>query len=619
MTEAEADPSGFELGATVSMAANIPPPSPMSFTGDWSANWEVFRAEFEDYILVTGIAEKDKKIQAATLRSIMGSECRHVYRHNLNLTAEQQEDPAAIVSALERYFKPAKNIIYERYLFGCCKQDEGESVDAFVTRLREKASTCDTCERLGFMHFTLPDEAFKVDSMLPPGHLSKDRVISKYSEVFTSPVEALPGEVHFDLDPEVKPVQCAPRNVPIALKAAVKEQLDKYEAEGHITAVTEPTDWISNMVIVNRPQKLRICLDPKFLNKALRRSHYIMPTLEDVLYKLPKARIFTLVDARDAFLQCKLDTESSMMTTFWTHWGRKRWLKLPFGVSVAPEVYQRKQHELLAGLEGIEPIADDILVVGCGDNDVEAEADHDTKLLALLNPEKVQAILDMPNPTDAKAVQRLVGFANYLAKFMPHLSSVCEPLRRLLDKDTPWHWLPKHDAAMQELKTLATTMPVLRYYDVSKPVTIQSDASQSGLGCCLMQEGQPAQIEKECLSIVFACQRFHHYLYGRSVITEETDHKPLISIFGKPLLSAPKRIQSMLMTLQNYSLNVVYKPGQEVFISDTLSRATTVCAGKGKYYQKHSICSLQEVQDELQHVNQADHLNVTSQRLEQIS
>lgn len=111
--------------------------------------------------------------------------------------------------------------------------------------------------------------------------------------------------------------------------------------------MSEPTEWISNMVIVRQPEKLRICIDPKSLNLALKRSHYIMPTLEDVLYKLPKARVFTLVDARNAFLQCK--------STFWTPWGSKRWLKLPFGVSVAPEIYQRKQHELLAGLKGVEP------------------------------------------------------------------------------------------------------------------------------------------------------------------------------------------------------------------------------------------------------------------------
>lgn len=85
-----------------------------------------------------------------------------------------------------------------------------------------------------------------------------------------------------------------------------------------------------------------------------------MPTLEYVLHKLPRACIFTLVDAWDAFFQCKLDEGSSFITTFWTPWSRKRWLKLPFGVLVAEEIYQRKQHELLAGMSVIEFIADDI-------------------------------------------------------------------------------------------------------------------------------------------------------------------------------------------------------------------------------------------------------------------
>lgn len=149
------------------------------------------------------------------------------------------------------------------------------------------------------------------------------------------------------------------------------------------------------------------------------------------------------------------------------------------------------------------------------------------------------------------------------------------------------HWLPKHDAAMKEIKALVTAVPVLRYYAVRKPVTVQSDSSQVGLGCCLLQGGQPvafasraltqteqnyAQIEKECLSIVFAC------------------HRPLVSIFTKPLLSAPKRLQSMLLTLQNYCLAVVYKPGPEMYISDTLSRATTPPQRTDTLYQREMVC-----------------------------
>ncbi|KAJ8378650.1 hypothetical protein AAFF_G00237740 [Aldrovandia affinis] len=499
----------------------------MSFTGDWSVNWDIFRAEYEDYVLVTGTAEKDKKIQAATLRSVMGSECRHVYRHNLNLSVAGTGDPAVILDELEKYFKPAKNTIYERYVFGSCKQ-EGESIDNFVTRLRERAATCDygqlkdemirdkivlgvanesirrrllrekgltlitaiemcraaeqtdirmramdmsttspphteavhavakqhsrqnqwkqsnpprtgdtgsTCERLrsGAVHNSR--DVLKVEHA-QPGALTKEQLINKYRNVFNSPVESVPGEVHFDLDPNVPAVQSAPRNVPIAMKAAVKAQLDKYEADGHIAPVTDPTDWISNM--------------------------------------------------------CKLDYESSLMTTFWTPWGRKRWLKLPFGVSVAPEVYQRKQHELLAGLKGIEPIADDILVVGCGDTDKEAESDHDAKLVALMER--------------CREVKLRLG------------------LKKLQFK-----------------------------------------------------------------------------------VAEVQFHGHILSSAG--LKPDPEK---------SYDLRVIYKPGPEMFISDTLSRATAGCAGRGTVYQRHAICSLQQEQEDVQHVNQADYLNVSSQRLEQI-
>lgn len=299
-----------------------------------------------------------------------------------------------------------------------------------------------------------------------------------YHDVFNDPIESVLGEIHFELDPNITPVQCAPRNIPVALKARVKEELDRHIKVSNIAPVTEPTAWISNMVIVAKPGKIRICIDPKPLNQALLRSHYHMPTLEDVLYKLPTAWLFTLADARDAFLQCKLDNASSRMTTFWTPWGRMRWLKLPFRVSVALEIYRRKQHEMPSGLAGIEPIAHDILVVGCGDTDAEAELDHDKNLSALvercravelrlserklqfklkavhfhghilsseglrIDPEKTRAVLEMPMPTDAKVVQRFIGFVTYLAKFLPKLSEVCEPLCRLLDKDVMRHWLP---------------------------------------------------------------------------------------------------------------------------------------------------------------------------------
>ena len=102
-----------------------------------------------------------------------------------------------------------------------------------------------------------------------------------------------------------------------------------------------------------------------------------------------------------------------------------------------------------------------------------------------------------------------------------------------------------------------------------------------------MQEGQPiayasraltktqqnyAQIEKETLAVVFGCEKFHQFVYGRTVEVE-TDHRPLQSIFNKPLHQAPARLQRFLLQLQKYDLQVTYKPGKYLYVADTLSRS----------------------------------------------
>jgi hypothetical protein len=110
-----------------------------------------------------------------------------------------------------------------------------------------------------------------------------------------------------------------------------------------------------------------------------------MPTIEEILPKLAKAKVFSTLDAKDGFWQVKLSQESSYMTTFWTPIGRYRWLRMPFGISNAPEEYQRRQHEVVEGLDGVEAIVDDILVYGCGETEEEAVKDHDKNLIRLLD------------------------------------------------------------------------------------------------------------------------------------------------------------------------------------------------------------------------------------------
>ena len=100
----------------------------------------------------------------------------------------------------------------------------------------------------------------------------------------------------------------------------------------------------------------------------------------------------------------------------------------------------------------------------------------------LSGPEKIQAILQMPEPKEVTALKRFLMMVTYLAKVMPHLSDMTEPLRRLEDKNVEFQWLPQHSLTMNTIKKPLTKTPVLRYYDVNKPITVQCDASQSGLG-----------------------------------------------------------------------------------------------------------------------------------------
>ena len=148
-------------------------------------------------------------------------------------------------------------------------------------------------------------------------------------------------------------------------------------------------------------------------------------------------------------------------------------------------------------------------------------------------------------------------------------------MRRLEAKDAEWCWLPVHDIAVQKIKSLICEAPVVKFYDVIRAVTVECDASLSGLGATLLQGGQPvafasraltpaegryAQIEKELLSVVFACDRFDTYFYGRNIVHVKADHQPLEAICKKDLDSAPKRLQRMLLHLQRYNIDVTYVP-----------------------------------------------------------
>ena len=146
--------------------------------------------------------------------------------------------------------------------------------------------------------------------------------MEEYGDVFDT-LGCHPGELHLEVDLRIQPAQHVPRKIPVAMKEEIMKKSDELIEQKIVEKVNEPTDWISSMVVVKKPQsnKLRICIDPRDLNQAFQRPRYPQPTIEDTLPQLSKANLFSVLDAKNGFWQVKLDEESTYLMTLWSPCG----------------------------------------------------------------------------------------------------------------------------------------------------------------------------------------------------------------------------------------------------------------------------------------------------------
>ena len=171
--------------------------------------------------------------------------------------------------------------------------------------------------------------------------ITKEYILKEYNDVFKG-VGTLPGgPYHIRLKEQYRPVQHPPRSVPIAMQTAYKTELERLTKEGIITEVKEHTEWINSIVPVMKPNgSLRLYLDPKDLNKVIERNQWYSRMIDDILPELAKSKFKTLKDATSGYWHVVLDLDSSLLTTFNTPWGKFRWLRLPFGLKIASDVFQ---------------------------------------------------------------------------------------------------------------------------------------------------------------------------------------------------------------------------------------------------------------------------------------
>jgi len=394
---------------------------------------------------------------------------------------------------------------------------------------------------------------------LVPHSVSALSVDKNYTDVFAG-LGCLEGEYEIKLKPDAKPVVCVPRRVPESIKPKLKTEIERLEYEGVFAKCIEPSEWVSHTVHIVRGNKaLRLCLDPQYLNKAIFREHFELPRESDIFSRISKAQVFSTLDAASGFHQVRLCEKSSKLISFITPFGRYRFLRLPFGLSCSPEVYHKRVSQIFDDIKGVETYIDDILVWG------SAQVEHDRRLKQVLDRcreknfklnkskchfsedsvkflghvtsksglspkhDKVDAVNRMLEPSSVADVRRFLGMVNYLSKFCPNIADLTAPVRAVCKPRVEFVWGRPQQEAFDKIKKLIAAAPVLKLFDPGDAIVLTADASSVAMGAVLMQSSAPveyavkslsdtqkiyAQIEKELLAVLFACQRFHSYVYG---------------------------------------------------------------------------------------------------------
>lgn len=446
-------------------------------------------------------------------------------------------------------------------------------------------------------------------------------VKAKYPECFTGIGKLKNVQIKLHIDPKCEPVAQPVRRLPFSYRDKVERALSKLVDEDIIEPVQGiASTWVSPLVVVPKEgDEVRLCVDMRRANTAIVRERYPVPTIQEMLAELNGAQVFSKLDLRQGFFQCELDPDSRDITTFVTHIGLFRMKRLGMGVSAAPEVFQYTIQKILNGLSGVLNMADDIVVFG---EDSDQHKERLTKVMTRLSecgltlnsakcsfglssikflghilskdgvspdPAKITSIRAARRPETVSELRGFLGLVQFVGRYVRGLATVSAPLWELTKKSVTFEWSKGHQAAFDKVKELMGNLHTLAYYDKEAPTTVVADASPVGLGCVLyqVQNGMPrvvayghrrlsdvesrySQIEREALGLMWACEHFGMYLLGTK-FRLVTDHKPLVSIFGKPTSKPTPRLERWSLRLQAFDFVLEYRPGCSN-IADSLSR-----------------------------------------------
>ena len=307
------------------------------------------------------------------------------------------------------------------------------------------------------------------------------------------------------IDPEIPPVAQPIRRVPYHLRDKLSTKLDERVELDIIEKVGGPSSWASPVVVVPKPSgDIRLCVDMRQAHMAVKRERFPIPTIDEVLQDLNQNKFFSKLDLTSAYHQIELSPESRDITTF--------------GVSCAPEMYQKVLHQVLQECDGAHNILDHVIVHAPTEEERDKRFENVVRVLSsrelTLNRDKCQfkmshlefmghvlsargigpadvklkTVVDALELTNAAEVRSFLGLVNFTARFIPDLATVSAPLRQLTKSGESFVWGPEQQQSFDELKKRLSSAETLGYFDKNAPTKVIADASPVGLGAVLVQE-----------------------------------------------------------------------------------------------------------------------------------
>jgi hypothetical protein len=446
-----------------------------------------------------------------------------------------------------------------------------------------------------------------------------NKIVGRHERAFKGIGLLANEEVHFHIDQTVPPVTAPYRPIPLAYQERVSAHLQELREADKIEDV-EPNahcPWISNVVVTEKKQanQIRMNIDMREPNKALKRTKRHVETIQEMRHKLKGATRFSEMDMGHGFHQIALAEDSRSMGTFQTHEGLHRFKVLFFGPSPAPDLFHDRIKSALHGLEGCTSIHDNIIVWG------NTPQEHENNLEACLSrlekvgltlraekctfgatsvswfgwifsqsgisadPKKVRAIKAAGRPQSTEEVKSFLQACQFNAKFMfdtdRAYAQITQPLRDLLKKDNRFEWSPECEESYKSIMHTMTSTTALRPFDPKLKSIHVADAGPDGIASSVFQEESDgtwvpidhasrsltqceqnySQIEKESLAQAWGVQMHRHYLLGVDFDTY-TDHQPLISIYNKGK-KGNARVERHRLQVQGFQYTMKYLPGKQ--------------------------------------------------------